>query len=518
MHNNELSPLDSFSSPSGFQEFALGSENFVATPSSASSLDHTAPAVGAQHAALQALMSPVQATELTIPPSFRNCGSPQSYFPYPPVNYPSSSDRQHVRLSDSSPSRPPRLLDQHDLNNLISAHYVPVNPLSSLLSGSASGTNPRYGSPPHQSTQPIPSSSNQYLSTHQPIDIGDLSISQQIEFDTICSDYLTMISSPTCMDSTRKAEATSPALSATTPPEDEAAAKAILEVLEGMVISSLSRAILSSESPPASPSYKVEQEMSAYLTSPLIDSPWEEDFLTTPALLPGGDMGIDIMASPALLDNDDVYTNAPLFGDESLFEPLTFEKLNADRRAPAVDPLSLRPSPEAPDPPTASISPASSTGGRGKKSTGKQATKTPRRKSVPTGTRKNVTPESLIPVDAPIQTRKYVSESATSRKELPAVFARKRKRTSVDLDDDEDLLAAPPTNNELSAIEAKRRQNTLAARRSRKRKLEHQRELEDIIEGERAQKDAWKQRALAFEAILNSNGIRIPPEFAIQRM
>jgi len=321
------------------------------------------------------------------------------------------------------------------------------------------------------------------------------------------------------MDSANKVEATSPALSAASPPpEDEAAAKAILEVLEGMDVVVLSRGVLSPRSPSASPSYKVEHELSAYLTSPLIDSPWEEDFLTTPALLPGGDMGIDILASPALLDNDEVYTNAPLFGDEPLFESLTFEKLNADRRGLVLDPLSLRPSPVAPDSPTSSISPASSTGGRGKKSVGKQATKTPRRKSVPTGTRKNVTPESLIPVDAPIQDRKYASESATSRKELPAVFARKRKRASADPDEEEDILAAPPTVNELSAIEAKRRQNTLAARRSRKRKLEHQRELETVIDNERAEKDAWKQRALAFEAILNSNGIRIPPEFAIQRM
>lgn len=259
----------------------------------------------------------------------------------------------------------------------------------------------------------------------------------------------------------------------------------------------------------------MEHDLSAYLTSPLIDSPWEEDFLTTPALLPGGDMGIDIMASPALLDNDEAYTNAPLFDDESLFEPLTFEKLNADRRGLALDPLSLRPSPEAPNSPS-SISPESSTSGRGKRSAGKQTTKSPRRKSAPTGTRKNVTPDSLIPVDAPIQGRKYVSESATSRKELPAVFARKRKRASADLDD-EDVLAAPPNTTELSAIEAKRRQNTLAARRSRKRKLEYQRELEAVIDAERAEKDAWKQRALAFEAILNSNGIRIPPEFAIQR-
>lgn len=258
--------------------------------------------------------------------------------------------------------------------------------------------------------------------------------------------------------------------------------------------------------------------MSAYLTSPLIDSPWEEDFLTTPALLPGGDMGVDILASPALLDDDEVYTSAPLFGDESLFEPLTFEKLNVDRRGSALDSLSPGPSSDLPGSPTPSTSPAPCTGGRSSKSAGKQAAKTSRRKSVPTGTRKNVTPESLIPVDAPIQNRKYVADSATSRKELPAVFARKRKRASSELDNEEDLLAAPPTNAELSAIEAKRRQNTLAARRSRKRKLEHQRELETIIENERAEKDAWKQRALAFEAILNSNGIRIPPEFAIQRL
>lgn len=252
--------------------------------------------------------------------------------------------------------------------------------------------------------------------------------------------------------------------------------------------------------------------MSAYLTSPLIDSPWEEDFLTTPALLPGGDVGIDVMASPALLDNDEVYTNAPLFGDEPLFEPLTFEKLNADRHGLALDSPS---SSDLPGSPTSSMSPTPCTGA--KQSTSKQATKT-RRKSAPTGTRKNVTPESLIPVDAPIQGRKYVAESATSRKELPAVFARKRKRASSELDNEEDLLGAPPTNAELSAIEAKRRQNTLAARRSRKRKLEHQRDLETTIDNERAEKDAWKQRALAFEAILNSNGIRIPPEFAIQRM
>ena len=117
------------------------------------------------------------------------------------------------------------------------------------------------------------------------------------------------------------------------------------------------------------------------------------------------------------------------------------------------------------------------------------------------------TPELLILVDAPTQTWKYVSESSTSRKELPVVFARKRKRTSAELDEG-DILAAPPSVNELSAIEARRRQNTLAARRTRKCKLEHQRGLESVVDNERAEKDAWKQRALAFEEATGSASLR----------
>ena len=231
MHNVELSPIGSFSSQSLFQEPAVGSEYFVATPSSTSSLDHTAPAVDAQHAALQALMSPVLDTELTIP-SFRNFGDPRPYFPHPPVNHSPPSYRHHVRLSDPS-SRLSRPLDQHDLNTLIPTQYVPVIPFP-FLSGSASCTNPSHGTS-SQSIQQIPSSTSQYLSTHQPTELGDLSISQQIEFDTICSDYLTMLS-PTRMDSTNKAEVISPVLGTDSPPKDEAAAKAILEVLEGMFI------------------------------------------------------------------------------------------------------------------------------------------------------------------------------------------------------------------------------------------------------------------------------------------
>ena len=242
MFNDELSPVDSFSSLSLFQESALGSEHFVATPSSTSSLDRTAPAVDVQHAALQALTSPIFDNELTVP-SFRSRGNLQPYFPHPPVNDLSPLGRHHVHLIGSPFSRIPRLLDQHDFNTSIPNQYVPVTPLTPL-SGSASGTNPSYGLPLYQPTQQIPSVSNQYLSTHQSTDLGDLTISQQIEFDTICSDYLTMLSSPTRMDSTNEAEAISPAPSAVSlPPEDKAAAKAILEVLEGIFVIVLSKDI-----------------------------------------------------------------------------------------------------------------------------------------------------------------------------------------------------------------------------------------------------------------------------------
>ena len=130
-----------------------------------------------------------------------------------------------------------------------------------------------------------------------------------------------------------------------------------------------------------------------------------------------------------------------------------------------------------------------------------------RRKSAPTGTRKNVTPETLVPYNAPIQSRKYRTPSATSRKELPATFARKRARTSAP---GEEEPSVEPTGSEEDAIKVKRLQNTLAARRSRKRKLEYQRELEDAIEAERKDKEMWRSHALVLEALLRDKGHEVP--------
>lgn len=124
----------------------------------------------------------------------------------------------------------------------------------------------------------------------------------------------------------------------------------------------------------------------------------------------------------------------------------------------------------------------------------------------PTGHRKNLAPSALLPVDAPTQPRSYRGPSATSRKDIPA-FAlassstplgpsssssatasasstKKRKAVSQDPEDsdDDDEEKFKPRMGE-SEIEAKRRQNTLAARRSRHRKLAYVRELEEKVVG-----------------------------------
>ncbi|KAG9049047.1 hypothetical protein FS837_011427 [Tulasnella sp. UAMH 9824] len=161
---------------------------------------------------------------------------------------------------------------------------------------------------------------------------------------------------------------------------------------------------------------------------------------------------------------------------------------------------------------------------------------------VPTGHRRNITSASLVPLDAPTQIRNYLTlrphtrrrsparssrartkEAAISKVSAPGPSTAGRKRTrdeaggdEVDQLQDDDThmgnsanaAASPsttpssPTNGGpgaaelasessslLSAIEAKRRQNTLAARRSRQR-------------NSTTERDSWKARAEGAEKIL----------------
>jgi len=124
-----------------------------------------------------------------------------------------------------------------------------------------------------------------------------------------------------------------------------------------------------------------------------------------------------------------------------------------------------------------------------------------------TGHRQGITPENLLSEDAPTQPRTYVTPSATSKKLVPATFARKRARSMVDDEDPEEL---PPDATEEQQIAAKRRQNTVAARRSRRRKLEQHLNLLNSRNEEREFKERWERRAKDLLSVLREKGYSIP--------
>ena len=70
-------------------------------------------------------------------------------------------------------------------------------------------------------------------------------------------------------------------------------------------------------------------------------------------------------------------------------------------------------------------------------------------------------------------------------------------------------ISITPKATEKEKIEWKRRQNTLAARKSRKRKLEYQLYLETRVESLEHEVEVWKTRALTYEGTLRKNGIPV---------
>jgi hypothetical protein len=250
----------------------------------------------------------------------------------------------------------------------------------------------------------------------------------------------------------------------------------------------------------ATPELTMSNDLNEYLTSPLIDSPLDDELLTTPGF-GSADIGADILTSPLLEDfGGDSFGELPsLFGDFGYPPSKTTESFHFPQ--PNFDHL-YEMSPETPMLNTPLESPLDS-----------PADHFSQRKTVVTGTRKNITPEALVPVDAPTQQRKYLTPSATSRKAIPAVFARKRARTAAFGDEQDELnedVSITPSMTEQEQIEAKRRQNTVAARRSRKRKLEYQRELEESVERYKRESEVWKSRAMTYQALLRSHNIECP--------
>lgn len=253
--------------------------------------------------------------------------------------------------------------------------------------------------------------------------------------------------------------------------------------------------------PTATPELIMSNDLNEYLTSPLIDSPLDDELLTTPAF-GTADINAGILTSPLLDDfGGDSYGEFPsLFDDFDAICPPSKTVESRNLLQPDFDQM-YQISPDTPmfDTPATSLLSSPSY-------------HPPQRKSNVNGTRKNITPESLVPVDAPTQQRKYLTPSATSRKVVPAVFARKRARAAAFGDEQDELedVVITPSMSEHEQIEAKRRQNTIAARRSRKRKLEYQRELEESIEKYKRESEIWKARAMTCQALLRSHNIECP--------
>nr|WKW83175.1 TGA4 [Flammulina filiformis] len=243
-------------------------------------------------------------------------------------------------------------------------------------------------------------------------------------------------------------------------------------------------------------------------TSPLF-SDAGDDFLTGP----GGTPSLDFFGtSPFDTPYNDfletpLFQDEPLFGDDFMFGNTDISMMDSSppklsETAPTLYTMSpTSPAVDFINPTATSLYPSSNNPPK------------PRYydklSSVPTGTRKNITPDTMVPLDAPTQSRQYRAPSATSRKEVPTSFARKRTRAQAFADDEDELeLGDLPLNaTDAQQIEYKRRQNTIAARKSRKRKLEYQQTLESELAELKMQVEQWRVRAEIYEGVLKSSGL-----------
>lgn len=435
-----------------------------------------------------------------------------------PVNASSSSDYRD--LSTSYGLQRPSAFESSTLSSILSQNvplsssdprlrtYPPVFQTTSDLA-THHGIPQQFPAPPRTTRVSAEPST---IKSQPPTDSSIQSAtSNDFDFEFLRTNYLAMLASGPMerMNVTDVA----PPIAQDAP--DARAVQEVVDVLLGIILSENENGMelmdLHVDATATSPDFGNYDE---FLTGSLQSSPLEDfnDFLATPVS--------GYLTNPDVFEGDDV--NDP----NSYSQPLFLNVVPHSSKLPLVGQNLLQPSVNLddatytmlPSPVTSSLDPASLHPSprvepqSSLPSSSADATASKKKGPAPTGTRKNVTPESLVPMDAPIQSRKYVTPSATSRKDVPAVFAKKKRSRSSAFgeDDDEPLDVSQLDANELDAIEAKRRQNTLAARRSRKRKLEYQRELEASVDKEREEKEMWKARAMTFHALLVSNGLDVP--------
>jgi hypothetical protein len=456
--------------------------------------------------------NPNTQTNVAISASTHNTYNTKSQDVQPPVNHSAS-------YSHSSPAKRRNVFSSPLDISHTTFHHGSINQpsnrprTSTQVFSSAQDLAAHYGIP--QILPPAPRPTPREQPRHSP------------DFQSLSSNYLNMLAQkPTdntmAMDNTSTLTTVSPAdLLAPAHPTQMVDYQGIIDVLTGEYrIPDTSLDTLTHSGPvsfeTASPEFHASPE---FLTSPFMTSPYDDfadtspyddspysDLLMTPVVPELHDMEMhgDMLTSPVIGYNDDLQ----LFGGMTMYppskssDPPVLDTTNApytmSPETPSldfVDPTSLYPSPRLPT--DKSLFPTSNPN---------------RRKSSATGTRKNITPESLVPLDAPTQPRKYVTPSATSRKEVPAIFAKKRSRSQALGDEEDELVEEPlaPNATEKEQIEWKRRQNTLAARKSRKRKLQHQQLLEDTVDQLAKEKEVWKTRALTLQHMLQSHGVPSP--------
>ncbi|KAJ7029226.1 hypothetical protein C8F04DRAFT_44140 [Mycena alexandri] len=460
---------------------------------------------------------------------------PSAAIPVPSYNH-HSTQRQDVRsvLNSSASFKPPSPAPRFNafplespLSSFPASNNVPINsvntrPRTPPVFPSTSDLAAHYGLP--QNFPPPPRPVHRHSSVQKPAPKQPSSV---FDFDSIRNNYLTMLSQNPSDNEPAAADA------ATIAPVPVAGAADPMQAIQDLLASPEFQNMDSFDFDPTSPLFsdtasplfndEASFDVDAYLTSPgetpyddFATSPAEDspfsDFLTTPVMPMTDDS--DMLTGP-LIEGDGY--GGDLFGGLSTYTyeapaapklPSTEQLYTISPGTPALDSIDpsntvfsakSRPASAAP---IAEASPSSAP--------------TTRRRATATGTRKNLKPETLIPLEAPTQKRTYVTPSATSRKAVPALFAQKKRAHSVafagaDDNDEAELGVLSPTASEAETIEYKRRQNTLAARKSRKRKLEHQQMLEDEVVVLKGEVEKWKTRALLGQDMLRANGVPVQP-------
>ncbi|KAF8886433.1 hypothetical protein CPB84DRAFT_1542741 [Gymnopilus junonius] len=121
------------------------------------------------------------------------------------------------------------------------------------------------------------------------------------------------------------------------------------------------------------------------------------------------------------------------------------------------------------------------------------------------------TNEFLSP-DASTHRRRYATASSPSQRNVPP-YVTARRRSAQQISDEEDELfdePLPDNATEQQKVEYRRKQNTLAARRSRKRRMLQFQKLEEDVVRLTREKDIWRERALMMERLLATHGLPFP--------